>query len=699
MEAKDIFAGPIVRRAQPDMIAIWVATRNWFLDLVAVVRPVGDKEWLGVSQEHWELAVFPNLYIHLFIVEPFEPYEVFPANTLLEYSIVELTFKPGESENVWDSLLSGKLEVDFSSFEKIVREDKLSYPGLKLPTLYLQDRDRKLCAFYASCRKIHGKEGGDYDALARGDDMIAESADTPWDFEKRPAVLALVGDQIYADDVHDDVFHAVSSVAKELAGDLSEDLDKVWRGKGHRMSFVRGKAGFTSEEAENHLLTLAEYAAMYGLAWCPHNWSAPYPEAAQKFVNDLPKVRRLMANTPTYMAFDDHDVTDDWNLSVSWKRDVWARPAGRRIVANALYAFWLFQACGNDPGAHRQSLKEIEGLNDDLPGRSGKLGGLVYRIEKFFWGYDQWEFSTPTRPFIYFLDTRTERGHRDGSTARDSGPPAFLKSIASWKKTMARMTELLRDQSRDYPLVMVVPAPVLTFRVIFDLQKAEALARGPYHHDLEHWPNNHISLLLFFRLCRDYDVVLLSGDVHYGYTSTMEVSHFDDDSYRAVVKEFPELRFPKTGSGATPTYQFLFASKYLQLTSSAAKNYASTFLQSIAVGLRDEYVLNNHGALREGRYRDGELRLLIPDTFGQPEGPVVTQPQVVKLEDYKPSCAIQQFSGDPYNSPYLDKHNIGFVVIDKKKVGHWFLAQGGSGPVSPRTWDFANRVYWEGARP
>jgi hypothetical protein len=241
---------------------------------------------------------------------------------------------------------------------------------------------------------------------------------------------------------------------------------------------------------------------------------------------------------------------------------------------------------------------------------------------------------------------------------------------------------------------MVVPAPVLTFRVIFELQKAEAKVRGPYHHDLEHWPNNFLSLSLFFRLCRDYDVVLLSGDVHYGYTSTMEVIHFDDDTYRAVVKEFPELRFPKTGSGATPTYQFLFASKFLQLTSSAAKNFASPFLQSLAVDLRDEYLLNNTGALQEGTYRDGKLHLVIPVTT--PEGPAV---KVVELETYKPACAFQQLSGNPYNSPYLEKHNIGFVVIDKKKVGHWFLAQSGSSPVSPRTWNFANRVYWEGTPP
>jgi hypothetical protein len=49
------------------------------------------------------------------------------------------------------------------------------------------------------------------------------------------------------------------------------------------------------------------------------------------------------------MIFDDHDVTDDWNLTARWRHRVHASPAGRRIVANALAAYWAFQGWGNDP--------------------------------------------------------------------------------------------------------------------------------------------------------------------------------------------------------------------------------------------------------------------------------------------------------------------------------------------------------------
>ena len=33
----------------------------------------------------------------------------------------------------------------------------------------------------------------------------------------------------------------------------------------------------------------------------------------------LPKVRRALANVPTYMIFDDHEISDDWFLNPTWR--------------------------------------------------------------------------------------------------------------------------------------------------------------------------------------------------------------------------------------------------------------------------------------------------------------------------------------------------------------------------------------------
>jgi hypothetical protein len=61
----------------------------------------------------------------------------------------------------------------------------------------------------------------------------------------------------------------------------------------------------------------------------------------------LAKVRRALANISTLMIFDDHDVTDDWNLNPSWRDRVFTAPLGKSIVRNGMMAYALFQDWGN----------------------------------------------------------------------------------------------------------------------------------------------------------------------------------------------------------------------------------------------------------------------------------------------------------------------------------------------------------------
>ena len=55
---------------------------------------------------------------------------------------------------------------------------------------------------------------------------------------------------------------------------------------------------------------------------------------------------------PTYMILDDHDVTDDWFMNREWCNRVLSQKGdtlGRRVIRNALIAYAVFQAWGNDP--------------------------------------------------------------------------------------------------------------------------------------------------------------------------------------------------------------------------------------------------------------------------------------------------------------------------------------------------------------
>src|SRR5262249_37664343 len=69
----------------------------------------------------------------------------------------------------------------------------------------------------------------------------------------------------------------------------------------------------------------------------------------QELHRHLPKVQRALANVPTYMILDDHDVTDDYFLNPMWRDRVLTTQLGQAILHNAMCAYALFQDWGNDP--------------------------------------------------------------------------------------------------------------------------------------------------------------------------------------------------------------------------------------------------------------------------------------------------------------------------------------------------------------
>ncbi|MEX5624608.1 alkaline phosphatase family protein, partial [Pseudomonas syringae] len=80
-----------------------------------------------------------------------------------------------------------------------------------------------------------------------------------------------------------------------------------------------------------------EVMAMYLLVWSPVPWqlvNMDMPSGLtderqvryrhelpliQAFAENLGQVARVMAHLPCLMIFDDHDITDDWNLSAQWE--------------------------------------------------------------------------------------------------------------------------------------------------------------------------------------------------------------------------------------------------------------------------------------------------------------------------------------------------------------------------------------------
>ncbi|SHM31751.1 PhoD-like phosphatase [Cryptosporangium aurantiacum] len=72
-----------------------------------------------------------------------------------------------------------------------------------------------------------------------------------------------------------------------------------------------------------------EYTALYQESWSD------------------PDIRWLLANVPSAMIFDDHDVRDDWNTSYAWRRDVENTSWWRSRIIGGLTSYWIYQHLGN----------------------------------------------------------------------------------------------------------------------------------------------------------------------------------------------------------------------------------------------------------------------------------------------------------------------------------------------------------------
>ena len=156
--------------------------------------------------------------------------------------------------------------------------ERLVYPGHPLPAFILPPEDlNQVRILHGSCRKPHGvgKE-----MLSAVDTILEDCAHLS---VHRPQHLFLTGDQIYADDVAEPLLHLLIDAGEVLfAGNLEEvlplaNLPARLLPPGSRRDVVRNTARLTTDEPENHLLSLREYACMYLFAWSDVLWPDDLP--------------------------------------------------------------------------------------------------------------------------------------------------------------------------------------------------------------------------------------------------------------------------------------------------------------------------------------------------------------------------------------------------------------------------------------
>lgn len=525
MTLETLLAGPILRRTDQARVSIWLATAAP-ASVGAEIFVVGASEggdqsrMRGVGSGTAETAQLgPRLFIHLINATPAE--DAFPTDELLAYDVA-VQEEGGVLKKLRDLGLVGGAS-------------SLAYGDLPLPTFFIRGQSPTLHVLHGSCRLLHGK--GE-DSLIAADEVVARYAREPLE---RPSCLFLTGDQIYADEVAGPLMAHVTALGTELMGvrdatsvpGVSDLAEIPIYG---RQAIASEKAKFTSDKAANHLMSFGEFAAMNLVAWSGANWPKRWPDVTEAVTGEdgghlatirtrrkydgeiedleraraaLPSVRRVMANVPTYMICDDHDVTDDWNLTARWQDQVKASATGRRIVANAIATFWAFQAWGNDPDSFDNSFKRT--LTGFLAGDESVDGDT---FDSAMWTFDRWSYCAPTEPPTIVVDTRSQRTF--------DSPEGAARLVGGG---LDRIVELSRQCGYEpgQPLILVSAVPAFGLELQERRQKFLVDKLGPYEIDFEAWHSNLAGMVEFMHLLIERlgvrECVVLSGDVHYGLNS------------------------------------------------------------------------------------------------------------------------------------------------------------------------------------
>ncbi|MEH3023432.1 MAG: alkaline phosphatase family protein [Pseudomonas oryzihabitans] len=515
-----VLAGPLLRRTEGSRLLLWLVTTSAAAPVPQLWRGMTE---LAVQCEVHCLRLGERAYLQLIEVRPAAE---LPVDTFIHY---DLQLPAGGVRDWAPHLLSGEGE---------------------LPRFVLRQRYDHL--LHGSCRKPHHASA---DGLVAVDRLLQGCATA----EERPAVLLLTGDQVYADDVAGPMLLAVQALIRRLGlygefleGAVVEDSEALMAhaanlyhredllpafksNRALRERFFGGveKPIFTSTNAHNHLVTLAEVLALYLLCWSPTPWTlievvppalddqdreryARESSCIDGFVTTLPQAARALANVPTLMIFDDHDVTDDWNLSARWEETAYGHPFSRRIIGNALLAYLLCQAWGNAPESVAEPLAVTERLlatagadaRLDCPTQNACIDELLR--------FQGWHYVLKTEPPLIVLDTRTRRWRSERRLEHPSG-------LMDWEALCELQQDLL-----DHPSAVIVSAaPMFGVKLIETVQRIFTWFGQPLMVDAENWmahPGAAKTMLNIFRHRRTPgNYVVLSGDVHYSFVYDIRI--------------------------------------------------------------------------------------------------------------------------------------------------------------------------------
>lgn len=302
-----------------------------------------------------------------------------------------------------------------------------------------------------------------------------------------PDLLLLLGDQVYAD--------ATSAAMRD---------------------FIASRRSLEEGPGEE-LADYEEYAHLYRLAWSE------------------PALRWLFSWLPSLMIFDDHDIRDDWNTSLTWREQMARTSWWQGRVVAGLGSYWVYQHLGNLSVAARAE----DPLWAELKRREARSGAevdLTDAVDEFAARADRdprsyrWSYTHPLGGSrLVVVDSRAARQLDPDRRAMLDGPEM------DWLDE-----QLTGDVDH---LVVATSLPFLLPPGIHHLEAwNEAVVGGAWgawwrspgewlrqEFDLEHWAAFHDSFELVAGMVTDVaegrrgrapaSVLFLSGDVHHSYVT------------------------------------------------------------------------------------------------------------------------------------------------------------------------------------
>ncbi|MBI4523811.1 MAG: hypothetical protein HY695_08380 [Deltaproteobacteria bacterium] len=274
-----------------------------------------------------------------------------------------------------------------------------------------------------------------------------------------------------------------------------------------------------------HAADYAEYSYLYERAWTAAG------------------AKKALAHLPSFMIFDDHEITDDWNFNRNWVEIAHDSPGDSyrmwpKTITDGLIAYWMYQGWGNLSPAAWSSDPRVEIL---LRARAKGKDALP-ELRRLVWERAAkparpgtapskrltWYYALPLgSPRFLVVDDRTEREVFGAGGPFQNQLQWLQKKLAEERSSAAFVV---------FPTPYLLPHPISwamahekwaraikflmgLFELRWDWVTIEQLARNA---DMEHAAGNQVWDEVKAMLAKLQDsvtslktIVFLSGDIHF----------------------------------------------------------------------------------------------------------------------------------------------------------------------------------------